>query len=231
MKTIRIFNMAILALAIAMASCSDGEDGTNGMDGIDGIDGTNGQDGQDGANGKDGANAAGYDQLAKYGHISLQLEGTRPDGVPFQDTAVFKFTSMVHPYGNLNNNWVSEADDYGFVTTRFLSAPGDVFQSSYVTMGVSVEDLGGAGEQLTDLYFELYDYTVIGEDNTYFQLFFLDTPAEAILSDLSFEVNADGNHLVYTVSFTQQAGENSSGHDLHVTATVDVRDLELIPTL
>ena len=231
MKTIHIFSLALLALTITLTSCSDGEDGTNGLDGTNGIDGVNGQDGQDGANGKDGANAAGYDQLARYGHISLQLEGTRPDGEPFQDTAVFKFTSVTDPYGNLKNNWVSEAGDYGFATTRFLSAPDNAFQSSYVAMALSVEDLGGPGEQLTDLYFELSDYTVIGEDNRYFQLFFLDTPAEAILSDLSFEENADGNHLVYTVSFTQQAEENSSGHELHVTATVDVRDLELIPTL
>ncbi|MDF0714640.1 collagen-like protein [Muricauda sp. 334s03] len=56
MKNLKLFSMAILAMAITLASCSgsDGEQGIPGEDGTDGINGVDGADGNDGADGADG---------------------------------------------------------------------------------------------------------------------------------------------------------------------------------
>ncbi len=47
MKSIRLFSMAVLSMAMVLVSCS-GEDGEQGPEGKPGIDGVNGQDGKDG---------------------------------------------------------------------------------------------------------------------------------------------------------------------------------------
>ena len=80
MKFSRPFILWTLYYLLCITSCSDGDNGTNGVNGVDGIDGINSTDGKHGTNGQDGTNAVGYDELAKYGHVSLQLEGIRADG-------------------------------------------------------------------------------------------------------------------------------------------------------
>lgn len=56
MKNLKLFSVAILAMAITLASCSgsDGETGPQGLAGADGTDGINGVDGVDGVDGADG---------------------------------------------------------------------------------------------------------------------------------------------------------------------------------
>ena len=65
---------------------ADGADGADGVDGTDGVDGADGADGVAGANGSDGVDGedgVGLNDLAKFGAISMNLSGTRPDEVEF----------------------------------------------------------------------------------------------------------------------------------------------------
>ncbi|MBS9463396.1 collagen-like protein, partial [Flagellimonas sp. 389] len=88
MKILKLLGIALCALSLCTVSCApeDGADGTNGKKGIDGDNGQNGTNGTNGENGKDGAHGAGYEELAKYGHVTMVLEGTRTDNVAFKDS-------------------------------------------------------------------------------------------------------------------------------------------------
>lgn len=67
-------------LCIAFNSCLV-EDGEDGIDGQHGQDGAEGPEGPPGESGEDGA---GLEEMAQYGWISMNLNGTRPDNVAFE---------------------------------------------------------------------------------------------------------------------------------------------------
>ncbi|MBS9462378.1 hypothetical protein KIM67_08155, partial [Flagellimonas sp. 389] len=88
MKLLKLLGIALCTLSLCTVSCApeDGADGTNGIDGNNGKKGQNGTNGTNGENGEDGANGTGYGELAKYGHVTMVLEGTRTDNVAFKDS-------------------------------------------------------------------------------------------------------------------------------------------------
>ncbi len=196
MKNIYLRTILLFALALLLTNCTpedgiDGINGINGIDGIAGVDGTDGEngsddadfengangidgengadgvDGEDGVNGTDGGNGLGFDELTKYGSITMTLDGTRLDDVAFTDTAVFKFT----PVNNYHTSSLvsTELSELEFTLLRFISAPDDVFQSSLLNLGLTVID---AGEETQAFEFDLgiNQYAVISDDNKFFSV-------------------------------------------------------------
>ena len=214
----------LLALSLGTVSCSDGEDGAQGPQGISGEIGDTGQQGEVGENGADGANGAGYDELTQYGYITMNISGTRPDGVPFEDTATFKFTTAENPISNF-----SEWDDVTyFDTERFLSTPDHVYQNSHIYLSLAILNFQEEGMEMGFETFGLSDYPVVGEDHKYFILNANDNNLinfESIIENFTFD-SSDRNHATYSYSFAIPAANNSSGHELQVSGEVDVYLLE-----
>ncbi|WP_318344027.1 hypothetical protein [Flagellimonas baculiformis] len=214
-----------LSMILSLSSCSDGEDGTDGVNGRDGFDGINGTDGKDGTNGQDGANVVGYDELAKYGHVSLQLEGIRADGVPFQDSTIFKFLS-VDPslWPSFNQLFPPVNNVHTIHIVRRLSAPEDVYQGTGIGIFLKIANLGQESQKVTYIGYGLHQYVVIGDDAKYFVLshtyenFYL--PSMEIKDFMLDETK--NNHLTFTYKFTIPADLNETGHELHISGDADV---------
>lgn len=227
--------LTILIMGMIMLSCSDGKDGLDGTDGMDGIDGLNGVDGTDGTNGIDGtngdngqngSNGVGYDELAKYGQISVNMEGTRPDGEAFQEAAIFRYTAVEgSTIASLNS--VSVSDNItSFKTRRFLSPPEDALQTAFFELDLEIQDLGEATQQFGFLHIYLLSYTVIGQDHKFF---YLDGEDFVLIEDniiQNFAFDDTTNRLTYDFSVTLPTGQNSSGNDITFSGTVDVTVLE-----
>ena len=238
MKLVRLFSAAILAMSISLISCSgeDGKDGINGVDGIDGKDGLNGQDGKNGLDGQDGQNGEGFDEMIRYGSVTLNLSGTRPDGVAFEDTNTFKFTPSDGDFFN-NNNQLNITDlgnndmGYYFTFTRFLTTPDDVYSESSIFWEL---DMINIGEEIQKASVYLNNYAIIGDDNKYFTMsnYFgsgNNGVSDFQFTDLTFDAE-DNNHLTFSYSFEVLAAYNDSANDLTVSGTVDVYLLEEITT-
>lgn len=241
MKLIRLFGIAILAMGMTMASCSieDGKDGINGIDGADGQDGINGadgQNGQDGASGEDGADGqdgAGLGDLAKYGAITLNLSGTRPDGIAFEDSAIYQFTPIdpddFDEYNIVTITQVGNDTEYYFNFRRFFSIPEGTYTTTYLDWELSVTNLGEQTENIDSVIIYI-KHGIIGDDYKYFMVNqeFESGGAgisEMVFSNLAFDPNA-ANRLSFSYSFTVDAANNSSGNELSVSGTVDINLLE-----
>ncbi|GLU42656.1 collagen-like protein [Allomuricauda sp. NBRC 101325] len=230
MKLVRIFSIALIAMSITLVSCS-GEDGEQGPPGKNGNDGAPGLNGDNGAPGQDGADGLGFDELTQYGSISLNLEGVRSDGVAFTDASSFKFNPA--QFGDLQTNEVSITEPvldqtlHDFDILRFLSAPDNSYQDTYIYMDPSIINIGQDTETINDFNFLLTSYPVIGEDNKYFVLtLFYPALQNLELTDLAFD-EAD-NHLTYSFAFDVAAIDNATGNTLSVSGSVDVYVLEKI---
>lgn len=187
----------------------------------------------------DGENGIEFDDLVQYGAISVNLEGTRPDGVPFTDTAVFQFlpTDVFDINGddgdgtfNLVTSEINGEDvihEFGF--GRFLGTPDNFFQGTTAEIFLEVTNLDAGN--IGDFFLEVNRYSVIGEDNKFFafeDFFAHDGPGVTNfkLSDLVF--NDDTNRLSFTFSFDVDADNNSTDHDLKVSGSVDITIFEEI---
>ncbi len=226
MRTTYFKAMLICCLAVFLANC-EGEDGAtgpageNGIDGVDGIDGENGPDGNAGENGTNGENGVGFDELVQYGSISLTLDGKRPDGVPFKDTAIFKYTPIDPKF----NVFYLKRGFIDFSATRFLSAPSSIYQESraYIELGFTKPEVGEPAFDYFNL--GLIEYTVISEDLTYFRIvneFVHDSGGVKEFSLTNYSFNEETNHLVFSFSFMVVGDDNSTRNDLSVSGEVDI---------
>lgn len=185
-----------------------------------------------GCSGEDGKDGEGFSELTKYGSISMSLDGIRPDNLPFTDSQVFKFTSVadVDDY----NSMYRSGDDLEFYVARFLSAPDDTYQETYVEFNLNVTDAGLPTESISLEYFDLEDYSVIADDYTYFVMndyFRLYDPVTYGISNLSvtnYSFNDTTNRLRFDYSFVVDGANNDSNNELTITGTVDVNVLENI---
>ena len=241
MKLVRLFCVALFAMAFCMTSCSpedgkdgiDGIDGTNGIDGINGQDGADGQDGTDGADGQNGADGVGFDELAKFGHITLELEGTRADNVAFQDSTSFKFMHVENFefYNSVTSSMVGDDLVYSFDIRRFFSSPDDIYQESYMDIFLEIANPGEESETLSFFSYNINEYSVVGSDGKYFYLdhgynnFSLEI-TNLEISDVAYDTET--NHLTFSYTFTVNALANATGNDLNMSGTVDVIMLEEI---
>jgi|GEM_PF-1777710 Collagen triple helix repeat (20 copies). len=235
MKLIKLFSTAILALSITMISCS-GDDGKDGADGIDGINGTNGQDGtkgDDGINGQDGTDGVGFNELAKFGYITLKMDGVRADNEAFQDSTSFKFTPVeggdLEQFNSLSYSMVGEDIVYDFFIGRFLSSPDDAYQNSYLSFYLEMANPGQTNQELNLFSYNISSYPVIGEDKKYFiinQSYDNFSPEidDFQISDVMYD--SETQHLAFSFSLTVNEFSNVTNHPLNLSATVDVFVLE-----
>ncbi|MEC3966782.1 hypothetical protein [Flagellimonas halotolerans] len=146
MKPIKLFSISILALGISMVSCSS-EDGTDGKDGLD------------------GENGVGFDELTRYGYITLEMEGIRVDDVLFQDSTAFKFIPIDPAELPINNNADFGGNTYFFDIRRFLSVP-DKNQddtNSFVKITLEVTNPGEDSQSIDLFNIQINEYAVVGE--------------------------------------------------------------------
>ena len=183
-----------------------------------------------GCSGEDGKDGEGFSELTKYGSISMSLDGIRPDNLPFTDSQVFKFTSVadVDDY----NSMYRSGDDLEFYVARFLSAPDDTYQETYVEFELNVTDAGLPTETVTLHDFDIQEYAVISDDYTYFLLndyFRLYDPVTYGISNVSvtnYSFNDTTNRLRFDYSFVVNGSNNDSDNELTIAGTVDVNVLE-----
>ncbi len=182
--------------------------------------------------GEDGKDGEGFSELTKYGSISMSLDGTRPDGLPFTNSEVFRFT----PVNDIDdyNSMYRSGDDLDFYIGRFLSAPDDTVQETYVEFELKVIDAGLPTETVTLYDFEIYEYAVIADDLTYFVMddyFRLYDPISWGISNISvtnYSFDDTTNRLRFDYSFVVDGVNNDSDNELTITGTVDVLVLEEI---
>ncbi|WP_025741042.1 hypothetical protein [Aquimarina pacifica] len=228
----KIYFKTILACCLVIfLACEGGEDGPNGIDGVNGIDGTDGENGVDGI---DGETAEIYDLFSKYGSISLTIEGTRPDDVPFTDEVMFKFapTTSTSTGGwgpEDETNLVNiEEDEISFNIARFLSIPdAEVFNQAYAALNLIVSDPGEETESLS-FALNLDNYEILTEDSKYFVLDeSFDSDSNIInLEITNYSFDQITNNLVLSFSFDLPADESNIGTDLSITGEIDVVVLE-----
>lgn len=230
MKLLRLFSIALVALSMTVVSCS-GEDGATGPQGIQGEKGekgdtgAQGQQGEQGEPGQDGVDGDGFDELTQYGYITLEMDGIRPDNQAFQDSTSFKFTAVEIT----GHNNVSTSDDilYTFEMRRFLSAPDDIYQESYLEFEFDVANPGQESQIIGDAFYSLVNYAVIGDDNKYFVLdqngYSLNNQeivSNLEITDLNFD--SETNHLTFSYAFTLDGIANITGNPINMSGMVDV---------
>ncbi|MFC4218721.1 hypothetical protein [Flagellimonas marina] len=248
MKLLKFMGVALVAMALCLSSCSgeDGKDGINGLDGVDGTngingtngadgaDGADGQDGMDGMDGQDGANGVGFDELTKFGYITLEMDGTRVDNVAFQDSTSFRFSPInadqLAQLNFVNSTETEEGYDYQFNIGRFLSAPDNVYQESTFHLSLNVSNPGTENETINSFIYAVGGYAVIGDDNKYFVL---NSSYDVISDENVFNVeitdityDAETKHLTFNYAWTVSALGNGTGNELNMSGMVDVILLE-----
>ncbi len=217
MKKVSILFVSLMILSLGLVSCSDGEDGLPGPNGSPGQPGANADKGAPGTDGTNGEDAIGYEELTQYGSVTVNLQGTRPDNIPFDDSVEFKFSNTEVIDGiNVQDNLTE------FSIVRFLSTPDNAYQNTHQTTKLDIANLGEANEVLDDFTFTIENLPIVGADNKYFVLnlaFIQNNPTDIIQN---FAFDPVDNHLTYSYEFIVNALSNSSGFDLTVSGEVDV---------
>ena len=203
-------------LGIVLSNC-EGEDGAVGPAGENGIDGTNGTDGTDGTN---GINGVGFDELAKYGNITLTLEGTRPDNdEAFTDTLEFNF------YQTGYNNWINTEEGYiEFDFTRFLDVPNSNYQGSSLNLNLEISNPGEENQEI-ELHTDINNYPLVLDDLSYFNIrgnYYKSSSETSNFSITNYTFDEATNNLSFSFSFDIDGSDNDTGNDLIVSGEVNV---------
>ncbi|WP_422859020.1 collagen-like triple helix repeat-containing protein [Flagellimonas sp. S174] len=236
MKKFNLLYVFSLVLALALVSCSgeDGMDGPMGLQGETGPQGEKGDTGTPGDAGVDGTDGVGFDELTRFGTITMVLEGNRPDFQAFRDSTAFKFVPVEATEIPFNNQLDITGNEFEFDIRRFLSAPDDFFQESYADFNLTITDLGGENETVSFASFAIVNYAVVGEDNKYFTLNNSFTSGGNETSEFEFTnltFDPETNNLTFAYHFVVQGEGNTSGNTLTVSGTVDVTVLQPVQSL
>lgn len=210
--------LIICCLGLFLANC-EGEDGAIGSAGEKGADGTNGSNGANGANGENGL---GFDELVKYGDVTLTLTGTRPDDVAFTDTSTFKFIPI-----RKNYNLFFKGEDYNsFDFNRFLSTPGNRFQRSNIGIELDVRNPGSEEQVFEYFRLDINRFDIISDDLTFFRIdesrFTNEGRGVSNFSITNYSYNEETNTLVFSFSFDVNSDNNLTRNDLSVAGEIDV---------
>ncbi|MFD2099289.1 collagen-like triple helix repeat-containing protein [Flagellimonas iocasae] len=200
-----------------------------GLPGSDGDPGTPGTPGEPGTPGTDGLNGVGFDELTQYGYMTLELDGTRIDDVVFQDSNSFKFTNVDANSISLTSGVQVNGNDYNFSLVRFFSTPDNVYQDTYLSLNVTVLDLGENSQSVEGFTFAISNYAVVGEDNKYFILDESYTDASAGITNVEFTdivFDDETNHLTFSYSLTVDGENNPTTYELTLSGMADVTVLE-----
>ncbi len=191
--------------------------------------------GANGADGTDGTNGVGLEDLLKFGSITVNLEGTRPDAIAFTDNQIFRYTPVdgddIDTYNSVVPTIMGQDTEYQFEIRRFLSTPDEFFQVAFADISISITNPGEPSEVFNNATIQVNNYAVIGIDNKYFMLDDIYNNDGAgvsnfVIMDISFDTET--NNLRFNYSFTVDAANNDSGNELNVSGSVDVFVLEQI---
>ncbi|WP_308993104.1 hypothetical protein QLS71_008755 [Mariniflexile litorale] len=219
---LKIISKTILVscLGVFLISC-EGEDGINGENGI------NGEQGIDGENGINGENGVGFNELAKYGSVTVNVAGTRSDDVAFTQEHEFRF---INNDNDENDVYFGNSDIY-FEIGRFFNTPDADYNNSILTQ-LEVKD-AGLETQSFSFAIELWGFSVVSEDLKYFifddenSIYTSDDPGVTNFSITNYSFNDTTNRITY--SFTMDIEEdNTTGNSLTVSGTVNAIVLENI---
>ncbi len=210
MKLNITFRLVISILTICTISCS-GEDGTNGTNGLDG---TNGE---------------GFEELTKFGYMTMVLEGTRPDNVAFKDSTLFKFTASSGSALSSQSRifTISQSEEfvqYVISIKRYLTVPNNDMESAFLNFNIIITNPGEDNQVVNDADFNIVDYAIIGEDKKFFVLSdSYDNNVQAIDFEL-FDVNytIDNGSFTFSYSFSVDAADNDSGNLLKISGLANV---------
>lgn len=214
-----IFTIATAGLIFT--ACEDGEPG---------IAGAQGGKGEKGDTGDNGENATGYSEATQYGAIAIRYKGIRIDNVPFDKTINFKYA----PTGpDLTGN--STVWDYNYDQTDLEFS---VFRHSSVVISERGADGGGSNNTVgfmlrvfddgeRESYIQIFNnVAIISDDFKFFTLFIGENQfsVSETVSDYSF--NSATGELKFKFETTFPANENPTGHELTLSADVNVKVLE-----
>ena len=184
--------------------------------------------------GMDGESGESLEIMTQYGHITMNLNGTRPDDQSFQDETTFRFLPVNGNYQVLYN-YVETIDSpdgmvHDFVLRRYISTPGMIPQDTFVEISFSIVDPGGTNELVQSGTFWLDHYAVIGADNKYFTIsanFDMEDNTVLNFQISNVDYNSETMHLTFDYSFTSTDGDqNDTLHNLDISGSANVRLLE-----
>lgn len=238
---------SLFVIAALMVSCQ-GDDGAPGPAGTNGTNGTNGTAGTNGTNGENGV---GFEDALKYGKITAEFSGKRPDGTDFTATIDFPYTPSDLDYTSLYR-FESPSDDYNKVTMkRYQEGTDGSFRNAKESEGshFSTEAWSWISSFEDSYNLEFYQtefYTAIKfpDEKKYFDLSAYLYDVRKNINDETGEVTYRDDYLMNPVftTFTTTPGNtgkfafkfsgtipaesNSTGFDLQVTFTGDISILE-----
>ncbi|WP_025740572.1 hypothetical protein [Aquimarina pacifica] len=224
MKTFYIKIALVLCLGVFLSNCEDGKDG---MDAEIAINGEDGIDGRDGINGTDGL---GFNEnLLQYGSITMNLEGTFPDGRILSNNEIFEYGFVSADLITVFEQVDIEEESSIYVATRFENAPNDRIGNSNIGFTLTANH----SESAIPFEFSFYidNYTIITEDLKYFlwsDIFESEDITALNITNYSF--NDETNHLIFSYSFSIAPANNKTGNELTVSGEVDVLLRDLIET-
>ncbi|MBT1686753.1 collagen-like triple helix repeat-containing protein [Dawidia soli] len=214
---------AIAASGFMFTACEDGDPG---------IAGAQGEKGEKGDAGDTGENGVGYNEATQYGNISVQYKGVRADDVPFDKTINFKYAISGPDVMYTSAVWDYNYDetDLEFAVYRFSSAvTADNYEGgSNNRVGFTLRAFND-GER--ESYIQIFNNVAIISDD--FRVFTLYTgenqfPTSETVSDYSF--NSATGALKFKFDATFPADQNPTGHELTISADVNVKVVENVDT-
>lgn len=157
----------------------------------------------------------GLNDAAKYGKITVTLEGERPDGEDFKETKVFRFL----PEEGISYSSVEFDGNEYFYVQRQHGAVTNSHNDNYAALNFEAD-----GDEAVSGYFYMYTSIINDDDNTFF---YMDDSFTINMDDVtSFTYNEETGK--FRLKFTTELDEesNSTGSDLKVTVDVDVTVFE-----
>ncbi|MBT1686754.1 collagen-like triple helix repeat-containing protein [Dawidia soli] len=221
MKQLLTFGLiCTIATSGFLFTACEGEDGEPGAAGPQGEKGDKGDAGEDGV---------GFDEAVQYGNIVVQFKGARADGVAFNKTIDFKFSptgpdaayySYATPY-QTEGGAVTE-----FRIQRFNSAVVSDYSEGGSNSSVAFHfNKYEEGESYIDLDLNV---AIVSDDLKFFILgddYYENTFSETV-SEYSF--NSVTSELKFTFHLVVPEENNSTGHELEITADVNTKVLQYI---
>lgn len=183
-KLNKINTLLFIALSVLFIGCAD--DGKDGLDGIE------------------------FDGLTEYGSVKITISGKRSDGIAFNETVEFPYSSIITEDGS---SVFVENGTRGFEIMRYQAVPNTDDNTSYVSL-LSPETTPG-----TLLTYVGLSVSFTTADFKYFTVSFYNLMDEPT----GYSYDEKTGALKYRVSGVIPASQNETGYDLSLTADVDVK--------
>lgn len=153
----------------------------------------------------------GLNDAAKYGKITVTLEGTRPDGEDFTEKKEFRFL----PEESVVYSSVGFDGDAYFYVQRQHGAVTNSHNDNYAAFNFQAN-----GDTPTGGYFYLYTSVIDDDDNV---VFYLDEDFTINLDDItSFSYDEESGKVRLKFITELDAANNNTGFDLTITVDAGV---------